>query len=127
MISLLSTITLLTCVSVAFSLVLTGGLSLAEAFALYILIGWYLNSVSEVARSYHSLASVSINIKNYHEVLEIPDEKIRQALDTAVKPETLEVVRVGCRRETGFLCSGNYYTGGRDPRSGQFSTRFKQF
>lgn len=89
-ISLLSTITLLTCVSVAFSLVLTGGLSLAEAFALYILIGWYLNSVSEVARSYHSLASVSINIKNYHEVLEIPDEKIRQALDTAVKPEMLE-------------------------------------
>jgi ATP-binding cassette, subfamily C, bacteriocin exporter len=89
-ISLLSTISLLTCVSVAFSLVLTGGLTLAEAFALYILIGWFLNSVSEVARSYHSLASVSINIKNYHEVLEIPDEKIRQALDAAVKPETLE-------------------------------------
>jgi ABC-type multidrug transport system fused ATPase/permease subunit len=82
LISFLTTISSLTCVSVAFSLVLTGSLSIAEAFALYILSGWYLNSMSEVARSYHSLASISINIRNYHEVLEIPNEKLKQELLT---------------------------------------------
>lgn len=86
LITLLSTISSLTCVSIAFSLVLSGNLMLANAFALYILVGWYLNSVSDVARSYHSLASVSINIQNYHEVLEIPDEKLQQA----VTPELAE-------------------------------------
>jgi len=82
LISFLTTISSLTCVSVAFSLVLTGNLSVGEAFALYILSGWYLNSMSDVARSYHSLASISINIRNYHEVLEIPNEKLKQELLT---------------------------------------------
>jgi ABC-type multidrug transport system fused ATPase/permease subunit len=82
LISFLTTISSLTCVSVAFSLVLTGSLSIGEAFALYILSGWYLNSMSDVARSYHSLASISINIRNYHEVLEIPNEKLKQELLT---------------------------------------------
>ena len=85
LVSLLSTASSLTCISLAFSMVLTDRLSLAEAFALYILIGWYLNSVSEVARSYHSLASVSINIKNYHEVLDIPNEKLKREIPLKIE------------------------------------------
>lgn len=87
LITLLSTVSSLTCVSIAFSLVLSGNLMLANAFALYILVGWYLNSVSDVARSYHSLASVSINIQNYHEVLEIPDERLQQAVSPELEEE----------------------------------------
>jgi ATP-binding cassette, subfamily C, bacteriocin exporter len=78
-ITFLTTVSSLTCVSVAFSMVLAGQIAVAEAFALYVLVGWYLGSMSEVARSYHSLASVSINIKNYHEVLDIPNERLGEA------------------------------------------------
>jgi ABC-type multidrug transport system fused ATPase/permease subunit len=107
LISLLTTVSSLTAVSVAFSMVLGGQISVAQAFALYILVGWYLNSVSEVARSYHSLASISINIRNYHEVIDIPNERLDtlELLDEqnllveveAEKPRFKEKVEVNLR------------------------------
>lgn len=80
-ISLIITISSLSCVALAFSMVISDQMSVAEAFALYILVGWYLTPVSEAARAYQSLASVSVNIRNYHEVLQMSDERPESALN----------------------------------------------
>jgi ABC-type multidrug transport system fused ATPase/permease subunit len=79
-ISLITTISSLSCVALAFSMVINGQMSIAEAFAIYVLTGWYLNPVSEAARSYQNLASVSVNIKNYNEVLQMSDERVEKSL-----------------------------------------------
>lgn len=76
LISLLTTAISLGCIALAFSMVLDGKLIIAEALALYMLVNLYLTPVSEAARSYQTLASVSINIRNYHEVLDMPNESL---------------------------------------------------
>ena len=85
-ISLIITVSSLSCVALAFSMVISDQMSVAEAFALYILVGLYLTPVSEAARAYQNLASVSVNIKNYHEVLQMSDERPELALSEA-KPK----------------------------------------
>ena len=76
LISFLTTATSLGCIALAFTMVLDAKLTIAEALAVYMLVNLYLTPVSEAARSYQTLASVSVNIRNYHEVLIMPNESL---------------------------------------------------
>jgi len=55
-------------------------LPLAELFAVYLLLGFGLASLGELAKSYISLVSTSANASNFEEVLALPAEKQHSGL-----------------------------------------------
>jgi ABC-type bacteriocin/lantibiotic exporter with double-glycine peptidase domain len=49
-------------------------LEYSQAITLYVLVGSSLAPIVELARLYQSVSSLSVNIQNYYQVLDIPDE-----------------------------------------------------
>lgn len=66
-------------IGTSFALMMRGEITVAEVFALYVLTGTLLGPVSELAGFYQGLATISVNVDNYYEVLDLEDEE-RQAL-----------------------------------------------
>lgn len=82
---IISAAVLVAAVGSSFVLLIRGRLQYSEAFALYVLLGSLLSPVGELARLYQQLSSLSVNVQNYYQVLDIPDEAAQlPAGETAV-------------------------------------------
>lgn len=66
--------TLTAAIAVSIFQLWAGNISIAELIALYVLINLFLNPVAELAGLYQSLASLSANVKNYYEVIDLRSE-----------------------------------------------------
>jgi len=77
--------TLALALGASFILLIQGKLDYSDTFALYVLVSALLVPVAELARLYKNLSSLSINVKNYYQVLDIPDEST-EAAQPASKP-----------------------------------------
>jgi ABC-type bacteriocin/lantibiotic exporter with double-glycine peptidase domain len=75
-------LTVAAAIGTSFALMMRGEITVAEVFALYVLTGTLLGPVSELAGFYQGLATISVNVDNYYEVLDLEDEE-RQALTFA--------------------------------------------
>jgi ABC-type multidrug transport system fused ATPase/permease subunit len=47
----------------------------SDVFSVYLMAGWLLPPLNDLARLYHQLASVSVNVKGYHEVMRMKEER----------------------------------------------------
>ncbi|MEM9293593.1 MAG: ABC transporter ATP-binding protein [Acidobacteriota bacterium] len=76
------TVTLVAAVSTSFALMLRGDLLIAEVLALYVLTNLLLGPVTELAIFYQLLARLSVNVKNFYQVIDLNDEvmEVRAAL-----------------------------------------------
>jgi ABC-type multidrug transport system fused ATPase/permease subunit len=55
-------------------LLMSGRIDYAELISLYMLAGLFLQPVAELATLYQSLSRLSVNVANFYEVLDLPDE-----------------------------------------------------
>lgn len=67
-------------VGVSFALMIGQRLQYHEAFALYVLVGVVLTPVVELAKLFQTLSSLSANIQNYFQVIDMQDETIETSL-----------------------------------------------
>lgn len=72
---LISSVALAGVLGIAFYLAIRGHLQYSDAFALYILVNMSLGPVADLARQYQQLSSLSVNVRNYYQVLDMPDEE----------------------------------------------------
>lgn len=72
---LISSLTSALVVGIGFYLAIRGDLEYSAAFALYVLVNLSLGPVADLARHYQQLSSLSVNIRNYYQVLDMPDEE----------------------------------------------------
>ena len=70
----ISSCTLVAALGVSLVLLIRGRLQYSETFALYVLVTAALVPVAEMSRLFQRLSSLSANIHNYYQVLNIPDE-----------------------------------------------------
>ncbi len=66
--------TLALALGASFVLLIQQKLDYSDTFALYVLVSALLLPIAELARLYKNLSSLSINVRNYYQVLDIPDE-----------------------------------------------------
>lgn len=67
-------VTLVAAVGTSFVLLLDSQLVIADILSLYVLSNLFLQPVTELAAQYQSLSRLSVNIRNFYEVLDLQDE-----------------------------------------------------
>jgi ABC-type multidrug transport system fused ATPase/permease subunit len=78
------------------ALLLYHRLQYSQAITLYVLVSSSLAPIVELARLYQSVSSMSVNIQNYYQVLDIDDES-NQALEKEGEESTLPAAEVFAR------------------------------
>lgn len=76
----LSQITLAIAICLSFILLIQQKLTYSEAFALYVLVSLALVPIVDLAKLYQTLSSLSGNVQNYFQVLDMQDESIQAAV-----------------------------------------------
>lgn len=72
---LISSVASVLVVGIGFYLAIRGDLQYSDAFALYILVNLSLGPVADLAKHFQQLSSLSVNVRNYYQVLDMPDEE----------------------------------------------------
>ncbi len=72
---LISSVASVLVVGIGFYLAVRGDLQYSDAFALYVLVNMSLGPVADLAKHYQQLSSLSVNVRNYYQVLDMPDEE----------------------------------------------------
>lgn len=80
-------VTLVAAVGTSFALLLDRRLVLADILSLYVLSNLLLQPVAELAAQYQSLSRLSVNVRNYYEVLNLQDEAAEVEAATARRKE----------------------------------------
>jgi ABC-type multidrug transport system fused ATPase/permease subunit len=77
-------------------LLMSGRINYAELISLYMLAGLFLQPVAELATLYQSLSRLSVNVANFYEVLDLPDEagQARVAAETRARGRAERVAAV---------------------------------
>lgn len=70
----LRAVTLMFAMAQAIVMMMNGALGVAEVFALYFLANTFLAPVGDLGGLYQSLSRLSVNVKNFYQVLDLPDE-----------------------------------------------------
>lgn len=113
-------LTLIAAVGASFAHLIAGTLGLADVFAIYVLTGLLLQPIHELAMHYQTLARLSVNVKNYYEVVDLPREAdiaaksgrsngVQARIDAATA--SVATAAVG-ERELAVASPGRYRSGG---------------
>jgi ABC-type multidrug transport system fused ATPase/permease subunit len=103
------TATLAFAIAEGVALLVMGQIGFVTLFALYVLTNLFLNPVAELANVYQSLSRLSVNVANFHEVLDLPDEAAEPARALAAVPAegpaqaVVEAAPTDARRRTRVL------------------------
>lgn len=73
-------------------------LQIADVFAVYMLSNLFLYPVTELATRYHSLARLSVNVGNFYEVLDLPDEAAEARAAARRRAGTASLAEAGTGR-----------------------------
>lgn len=97
---LISSVASVLVVGIGFYLAIRGNLQYSDAFALYILVSMSLGPVADLAKHYQNLSSLSVNVRNYYQVLDMPDEESEAEGRELVSMKTVNYTAVAASNGT---------------------------
>jgi ABC-type multidrug transport system fused ATPase/permease subunit len=124
---LISSVALVLVVGIGFYLAIRGDLQYSDAFALYILVNMSLGPVADLAKHYQQLSSLSVNVRNYYQVLDMRDEESEGHELASLKPADYTVAAASnsvahAAGEELFALVGEHVT---ESRAGASPTEFQ--
>lgn len=117
---LISSVASVLVVGIGFYLAIRGDLQYSDAFALYILVNMSLGPVADLAKHYQQLSSLSVNVRNYYQVLDMPDEESESEGHEIVPLKTMNYTAIATSNgeahaagEELFALAGKHAAGSR--------------
>jgi ATP-binding cassette subfamily B protein RtxE len=101
------TVSLVLAWATGFALLMKGAIDYSQAFALYVLANGLFGPVVDLGRLYQNLSTLSVNVRRYYQVLDIPDESVSLAPTVSVAVQERPAPAIGghirlCGVECGY-------------------------